>query len=66
MKRFVFDFSLDIWMQDVIIEAESYEEAKEKLLNVTPLEIVACGYCKDFNIKDLDCEEYEDLLSEED
>jgi len=64
MKRFVFDFSLDIWMQNVEIEAKDYEKAKEKLLNMSVDEILEEGYLKDFAIKEVDCEEYEDLLEE--
>lgn len=65
MKRFVFDFDLDIWMQNIVIEADNYEEAKKQLLEITAEELVEKGYVKDFNIKEIDCEEYEDDLSEE-
>ena len=60
MKKFRFDFSLDIWMQDIDIEAETYDEALHQLTMMAAEEIVKQGYVKDYSIKDLDCEEIED------
>ncbi len=59
MSKFVFDFTLDIWMQCVEIEAKNYEEAKEKLLNMSVDEILEEGYLKDYDLKQIDCEEKE-------
>ena len=49
-----FDFSLFAWIQNVEIEADDIEEAKEKLNKMSLEELVEEGYVKDFNIKDLD------------
>lgn len=49
-----FDFSLDAWIQNVEIEADDIEEAKEKLNKMSLEDLVEEGYVKDFNIKDLD------------
>lgn len=65
MKRFVFDFDLDIWMQDVEIEADDYDKALEELLNMSVKELVENGYIKDYNIKELDCQEYDSFMEEE-
>jgi hypothetical protein len=46
-----FDFSLDAWIQNVEIEADDIEEAKEKLNKMSLEELVEEGYVKDFNIK---------------
>lgn len=49
-----FDFSLYAWIQCVELEADSVEEAKEKLRKMTVEDLIEEGYVKDFDIKDLD------------
>lgn len=49
-----FDFSLDAWIQNVEVEADDIEEAKEKLNKMSLEDLIEEGYVKDFNIKDLD------------
>lgn len=56
MPRYTFDFDLDSWIQGVKIDAESYEEAKNKLCSMSFQDLIDEGYIKDFSIKDLDCE----------
>lgn len=60
MKVFTFDFDLDAWIQDIEIEAEDLEEAKEQLFNMSLSELIENGYVKDFDIRNLDydVEEY--------
>ena len=38
--KFKFDFVAQVWLQDVTIEADNYEEAKEKLLNSFSIESI--------------------------
>ena len=54
MPKYDFNFSLDAWVKSLIIEADSLEEAKEKLNEMSISDIVDEGFIKDFNIKDLD------------
>ena len=51
-----FDFSVDAWLQNVEVEADSLEKAKEKLFSMSLQDLLDEGYVKDFNIKDLDYE----------
>ena len=51
---YTFDFDLDAWVTGIEIEADSIEEAKEKLNEMSISDIVDEGFIKDFNIKDLD------------
>lgn len=57
MPGYSFDFSLDAWIQCLEIEADSVEEAKEKLCKMSIEDLIENGYVKDFAIKDLDVEE---------
>lgn len=59
---FNFDFSVDAWIQGLSIEADSIEEAKEKLLKYSLEEVLEEGYVKDCSFKDIDytAEENED------
>lgn len=57
MPKYNFDFDLDMWVQDVIIEADSYDEAKRLLLHMNVETILEQGYVKDYDIKQLDCTE---------
>lgn len=54
MPKYDFNFSLDAWVKSLEIEADSLEEAKEKLNEMSISDIVDEGLVKDFNIKDLD------------
>ena len=47
-----FDFSLDVWMQGVEIEADSYEEALRKLYAMDVEDLISEGYIKESDIKD--------------
>jgi len=60
MPRYKFDFLLNIWMQDVEIEADNYEEAEELLYEMTSSDILREGYEKQSDITDLDAEEIEE------
>ena len=46
-----FDFSLDVWMQGVEIEADSYEEALKKLYAMDVEDLISEGYIKESDIK---------------
>lgn len=46
-----FDFSLDVWMQGVEIEADSYEEALRKLYAMDVEDLISEGYIKESDIK---------------
>lgn len=56
--KFKFDFSVDAWIQDVVIDAATKEEAIGKLTRMSLIEIIEEGYVKDFSIprEDLDVE----------
>lgn len=65
MVKVKFDFSADLWIKGVVIEAESEEAAKEQLLGMsisTLMEQVAesqydeSGYIEDGNISDISTE----------
>lgn len=49
-----FNFELKAWIAGVEIEADSYEEALEKLYMMTFAEIVEEGFEKDSEISDID------------
>ena len=56
MPKFIFDFNLSVWVQNVEVEADNYEEAVEKLGRMTAYDIVDEGYVKNSDITDLDYE----------
>lgn len=56
MGKFVFDFDLDVWLRNVEVEANSLEEAQEKLYSMSIEEMIESGYVKDTYINDLDVE----------
>jgi len=72
MKTYTFDFDLDAWISGVEIDADSYEEALEKLRKMKFEDIVSEGYCNRFDINDIDYEveddddDYDDENDEED
>lgn len=51
-----FDFVLDVWMQGVEIEADSYEEALRKLYAMDVEDLISEGYIKESDIKQEDGE----------
>ena len=65
LKTFTFDFSVDAWIRALDIEAESLDEAKDKLSSMTLEDIVDKGHVKSFDITNVDIE-YEDIEEEED
>lgn len=60
MKKFRFDFSIDVWIQCLEIEAKNYESAKKKLLEMSLYEVCEEGCIKDYDYKNIDCEEVEE------
>jgi hypothetical protein len=51
-----FDFNLQAWIQDVEIEADSIEEAEEKLYRMTVQELIEAGYIHTSDLDDVDAE----------
>lgn len=62
MKKYTFDFVLETWITSMEIEANSVEEAQEKLLSMHPYDIMndPTIYPKDYTIKNVDVEVEED------
>ena len=52
--KVVVDFNLSAWITGVEIDATSYEDAKQKLAEMTFDEIVELGYAKEFSVSDID------------
>ena len=51
-----FDFNLQAWIQDVEIEADSIEEAEEKLYRMTVEELIEAGYVHTSDLFDVEGE----------
>ena len=63
MPTYTFNFDLDAWIRNIEIEADSEEEAMEKLNAMKFEDIVDQGYCSMFDITNVDVEsdeEYDD------
>lgn len=60
MPTYTFDFNLEAWVRRLEIEADSYEEAFNKLNSLSLGDIASKGYCEDTSIKDIDYESDED------
>lgn len=60
MKKFTFDFDLDLWIRNLEIIADDKEKAKEEFLKMSVEDLIEEGYVKDYTIKDLDIEEGEE------
>lgn len=60
MPTYIFDFNLSAWIQNVEIEADSYEEAVEKLSRMSAEDLIDEGYVKNTDITDLDYEVEDD------
>ena len=68
-KTYVFNISVDAWIDYLPIEASSLEEAQEKLYKMSLEEIVEKGCVHDFEVEDVDVdydENDEDEEEEED
>lgn len=56
MPKYIFDFNLSCWIQRLEIEADSEEEAQEKLRKMPALDLVDYGYVHSSDISDVDVE----------
>lgn len=56
MAKYSFDFNLEAWIQDVEIEADSYEEAENKLYKMTVEELIEAGYIHTSDLDNVDVE----------
>ena len=54
MPKYELDFDLDLWIRNLQIEADSPEEAKEKLCKMSFSDMIDEGYVKDYKISDID------------
>lgn len=66
MPTYTFNFDLDAWIRNIEIEADSEEEAMEKLNAMTFEDIVDQGYCKMFDIENVDVESDEEYDEDDD
>lgn len=55
-----FEFNLEAWIQDIVVEGDSLEDCKEKLLQMSVEELIEEGYVKGSNITDIDYDIEED------
>jgi len=61
MKTYTFDVSVDAWIQNISIDADSEDEAMDKLNSMSLEDLVSSGYVKDFAVSDVDMEvEYDE------
>ena len=51
-----FNFNLEAWIQDVEIEADSIEEAENKLYRMTVEELIEAGYIHTSDLDDVESE----------
>lgn len=56
MAKYSFDFNLQAWVRFVEIEADSYEEAVNKLLRKDVSELIELGSIQDSDLNDIDVE----------
>lgn len=66
MKKFIFEFSVDAWIKGVEIEADTYQEAENKLHRHTLEDLIEKGYVQDSDISDIECEVEDDLFDDDD
>ena len=59
-KKFTFDLSVDAWIKNIDIEAESYDDALEELHLMSLEKLIEVGYVKDFSLVNIDVEVEED------
>ena len=57
-----FNFNLEAWIEGVEIEADSEEEAKEKLYRMNAQELIEAGYVNTSDVDDVDGEVIEKTL----
>lgn len=62
MPTYTFDFNLSAWIRGLEIEADSEEEAREKLNAMKIEDIVDLGYCSNFDITSVDVESDEEYI----
>ena len=60
--RVKFNFNLEAWIEGVEIEADSEEEAKEKLYRMNAQELIEAGYVNTSDINDVEGEVIEKTL----
>ena len=65
MPTYTFDFNLSAWIRGLEIEADSEEEAREKLYSMRVGNIIDEGYCSNFDITDVDVESDEEYIEDE-
>ena len=65
MPTYTFDFNLSAWIRGLEIEADSEEEAREKLYSMRVGNIIDEGYCSNFDISDVDVESDEEHIEDE-
>ena len=56
MAKYSFEFNLEAWIQDIEIEADSYEEAESKLCKMTVEELIEAGYINNSDLFDISAE----------
>lgn len=56
MAKYLFDFNLQAWIRFLEIEADSYEEAVNKLLKKDVSELIELGSVQDSDLNDIDVE----------
>lgn len=66
MPTYTFNFDLDAWIRNIEIEADSEEEAMEKLNAMKFEDIVDQGYCSMFDIENVDVESDEEYDEDDD
>ena len=57
-----FNFNLEAWIEGVEIEADSEEEAKEKLYRMNAQELIEAGYVNTYDVDDVEGEVIEKTL----
>ena len=60
--RVKFNFNLEAWIEGVEIEADSEEEAKEKLYRMNAQELIEAGYVNTSDVNDVEGEVIEKTL----
>ena len=60
-----FNFNLEAWIQGVEIEADSIEEAENKLYKMDVQELIEAGYINTSDLYDVECEVIEDDADED-
>jgi hypothetical protein len=58
-----FNFNLEAWIKGLEVEADSYDEALDKLYRMTFSEIAEAGYAKESDITDIDGDIVERILN---